>query len=515
MRFPRCLVSPAMTGIALLSLSLPGFAQFTFTTFDAPGSLSTYPGAINNNGEIAGTFLDANSGTLMGFILHVDGTFTTFSCVGYCRTITGINDLDEVVGMESGENIPFLRDSQGNISTFSGPPGTMVYNVAGLTNAGETIVQTYASVSPSFTSPAYFVRSSAGVFTSVPAPQVFQQGFNPYQGLNNNGEAVGSALASYANNTSGGTYGFLLSIASGEFTNFDYSTVPLPVLSSSASGIVHSTKATGLADNGAVTGCYTDGGDLSNQNGPDYGEYQCVSYVRSPSGASVTPFVPPLGAYTNTVIGINSAGEVVGNFFDDYSQRYHGYIGVPSATQASPVISLVNVIPGPPVQAIFSVVDPVGGIYDIAIIGSNCKVELSQYMPGQLTPVTVTATKVDQQASAVIGIQAWNQFGNVTDFDPALAAVYGTNGPKTPALTDVPPAENVLAISNGDPGLERLTIHVNDRALVVSLRRNEKRTINLKAFMRLTSNTLDFSGTGPSDAVAAVVVKDKGAAASN
>jgi hypothetical protein len=46
----------------------------------------------------------------------------------------------------------------------------------------------------------------------------------------------------------------------------------------------------------------------------------------------------------------------------------HSYIGVPKVSNAKPAISLLQVIPGTPEQAVFSVSDPVAGIYGIQTI---------------------------------------------------------------------------------------------------------------------------------------------------
>ena len=53
-------------------------AQYTFTTYTAPGGVSIYSSPINNNGVIAGTAVDA-SGEYFGFVRDVDGTINTFT----------------------------------------------------------------------------------------------------------------------------------------------------------------------------------------------------------------------------------------------------------------------------------------------------------------------------------------------------------------------------------------------------------------------------------------------------
>jgi len=70
----------------------------TITTFDVPGADLIEPGAINDNGDIAGTWYALGPVYQEeGFILH-EGHFVTFEVPGVTGGLTSINDRGEVAG---------------------------------------------------------------------------------------------------------------------------------------------------------------------------------------------------------------------------------------------------------------------------------------------------------------------------------------------------------------------------------------------------------------------------------
>jgi hypothetical protein len=169
---------------------------------------------------------------------------------------------------------------------------------------------------------------------------------------------------------------------------------------------------------------------------------------------------------------------------------------------------VVAINPGPPEQVVFSVVDPVAGIFNLLTLGNNCTISKDAFTLGQTTPIMVTATKSNQNLKAIVVIQAWNTAGNLTDFDPAILTVHGTGGPATETLSSVPASEHVLTVSNGDPGLDRLRIQVNRQTLVLPLAPNETRTVNLQRWMTSADNTIEFLGEGSAEGQASIVLKD-------
>jgi hypothetical protein len=135
-------------------------------------------------------------------------------------------------------------------------------------------------------------------------------------------------------------------------------------------------------------------------------------------------------------------------------------------------------------------------------------ITVSPFTPGQTTPVTVTATKTDPAMQANVAIGATNRLGSITELDPAVVTIHGTGEAGKTTLSDIPSAEHVLLVANGDPGLNAIEVLVNARTIKVLLKPGEKRTINLKAWMRRADNTVGFSGEGRPDQVASVVLKN-------
>jgi hypothetical protein len=113
----------------------------TFTTFDPPGSASTFPRAINPAGAITGDYVDANY-VFHGFLRAPNGTLTTFDPPGSASTVaSAINPAGAITGDYIDANYVghgFLRAPNGTLTTFNFPgsleTGPVAINPAG---AGE------------------------------------------------------------------------------------------------------------------------------------------------------------------------------------------------------------------------------------------------------------------------------------------------------------------------------------------------------------------------------------------
>ena len=69
----------------------------TFTTFDFPGSVLTWPASINPAGAITGYYIDA-SYMSHGFLRAPDGSFTTFDAPGLYMRPQSINPAGAITG---------------------------------------------------------------------------------------------------------------------------------------------------------------------------------------------------------------------------------------------------------------------------------------------------------------------------------------------------------------------------------------------------------------------------------
>ncbi len=108
----------------------------TIITFDVPGAKYTRPTSINQDGIITGCYdIDSSTSSCSlkgyandrgrGFVRKADGTFITFDASGSVLTYpTAINDKGEITGVYSDSNYNndpagFVRSTDGIISTFS------------------------------------------------------------------------------------------------------------------------------------------------------------------------------------------------------------------------------------------------------------------------------------------------------------------------------------------------------------------------------------------------------------
>jgi probable HAF family extracellular repeat protein len=178
MRFIR------MFALGLLLLVSASFSSAqTFTTIDFPGAGRTFPGGINNLGDVIGFYVDADGIGYHAFLLS-GGTYTPID-IGTTATLAGgINDSGEIVGQyydPSGVEHGFLLQGQ-NVTTLDYPGAARTYPSA-INNSGVIVGYYYESVM-GFHGFIY----NAGTWTAVDVPgawltQVF--------GINDLGDIAG------------------------------------------------------------------------------------------------------------------------------------------------------------------------------------------------------------------------------------------------------------------------------------------------------------------------------------
>ena len=107
---------------------------------DPPGSINTLPGAINPEGTIAGSYLDAN-GTIAGFIRSTKGLFTSFNVPGTIAALAdGLTTFGASAGYCADSNKVFhgfIRYTDGTFTKFDAPgAGTTPNSTQGTTGEG-------------------------------------------------------------------------------------------------------------------------------------------------------------------------------------------------------------------------------------------------------------------------------------------------------------------------------------------------------------------------------------------
>ena len=289
----RVLIVGLMLAAALALISLPVSAQ-QFITVSYPGATTgTYPNAINNRGEIIGSYADASGNH--GFTL-LNGQFTTFDVPGALGTFGGaINELGEIVGAylpQNGNAHGFTFD--GTTYSTIDFPGSDYTVLNGINNLGE-IVGDYANAGSAV---LHGFSLKAGVFTTIDFPG---SNLATYPVVNNFGVIAGTYVD--ANSVS---HGFVYN--AGTFSAINFPGAP-------------NTGVTGINDGGELAGYYCDITPC-----PIFTPGPQRSFFTSVAGQFTTVNVPTTaGGIFNLNFALNNAGQLVAAY-EDSEGNSHGAV---------------------------------------------------------------------------------------------------------------------------------------------------------------------------------------------
>lgn len=254
---------------ALVSAGTAG-AGATFTTFDVPGSVSTWGESINSANTIAGQY-EANT-AIHGFMRTADGTLTTFDPPESFETFSvSINEGNVIAGdylhdFQHG----FVRAADGTITTFD-PPGSGNTYVESMNEKG-AVAGFYFNYNGTVVQG--FVRGAGGAITTIDVP-----GANGTLAYAIDDKRVIAGLYFDGKDVQ---HGFVRT-ADGTITTFD---VP------GSSG----TLAYAINDTGTITGNYLDSNGYQN------------GFLRTSDG-SITTF--DYRTCDIRPVGINASGTIV------------------------------------------------------------------------------------------------------------------------------------------------------------------------------------------------------------
>lgn len=301
-RFARLVIAAAAV-VTVLATAGPVSAtptSYSFTTFNE--SSSTFPGGINDSGQIAGYY---GTGTrAVAFVRSASGSFTTFTISG-ARSGTfasGINDTGTVVGYyatTSSTDYGFVRSPTGVVTTItdpntSNPPSTIAN---GINNAGDVVGYYYLYTPGTIGDFGFLLNATTGSFTNIVDPAAIG---TFAQGINNLGEIVG-----YYDDDDYNTIGFIRD-ASGNYIDIADPNAP------------DSTYAEGVNDAGDIVGYYINGKGLD------------VGFLRMPDGTYTDITDPSATKGQGTMVtGINDAGAIVGSYGTVLTE--HGFVATPVA----------------------------------------------------------------------------------------------------------------------------------------------------------------------------------------
>jgi hypothetical protein len=278
-------------------------------SFDVPAAINgTQPMSINDLGEIAGIYFDADNNE-HGFVRKAGGEIVTFDApkVGYPFAFSGtsptdINNRGDIVGSytdANGGTHGFVRSARGKFtiiddpSSTSSPPATFAQAI----NDWREVVGYW---NDSNSNPHGFVRRVDGSLTTIEPPgALLSQCYH----INNLGEVGGD----WTDSATGTSHGMLLH-PDGKLVTFD-----------APNAVTNTFGALGQALNleGSFAGTYTDA---------NYGAH---GYVRYANG-KFAEFTAPGGGNSNFngtwSASLNLLGTVVGFSYEPDGATVDGYV---------------------------------------------------------------------------------------------------------------------------------------------------------------------------------------------
>jgi YVTN family beta-propeller protein len=341
-------------GIAAGTLAQTAPTQ-SFITIDYPGATETNVREINNNGVMAGRYLDSQQ-IIHGFVLQ-SGAFTAINFPGAVNTaIWGINDNGDLVGRydNGGDTASHGFLLRNGVYTTIDPPNSTYTFALGINNAGQIVGYWYDAEGILH---GFFLN--AGVYSTIDFPSstltsVFK--------INNMGAMVG-----VYDDSSGNEHGFLLQ--NGTFTSIDYPDAFV-------------TDAYGINDNGEIVGAYLATSE-SNPLGFDdiNGHFTTVNFPAAVDGSAVED--------------VNNAGQLAGEYIDA-NGVIHGFVSAtgPFAYVANINSNTVSMIDIPSSLVVNTI--PVGsGPWGVAVSPNGQQVYVTNNHGGNVSVIdTATSTVV-------------------------------------------------------------------------------------------------------------------------
>jgi hypothetical protein len=163
---------------------------------------------------------------------------------------------------------------------------------------------------------------------------------------------------------------------------------------------------------------------------------------------------------------------------------------------------------------VFSVQAP-GGLFSVVANTpptTNATVDIPSFDSGTTLALGVTATKIDQSASAVVELTVTDLCGNTIVFDPIFATitipVFGFRSQSHRAekfdfdhwvvthFDGIVRAEGIVLLQNDTPGVESLLITVNGRHFRTQLSDGKTKRIDISSALFHGTNTVTIAAFG-------------------
>jgi len=184
------------------------------------------------------------------------------------------------------------------------------------------------------------------------------------------------------------------------------------------------------------------------------------------------------------------------------------------STTSPPTVTVLTQTPGPPKQVVFSV-QAAGGLFSVVVNTpptTNATVTFLSFDNGSTLALGVTATKVNQSASAVVELTVVDLCGHTTVFDPVFAtitipAVHFHSKVQTAASFDfdhwivadfggIARTEGIVLLQNDTPGVESLVITVNRTKFRTQLSDGQTKKLDISSALFHGTNKVKVAALG-------------------
>jgi YVTN family beta-propeller protein len=280
----------------------PRILNYSFVTFDPPGSVDTLPLAVNDAGESVGRFQDGG-GVIHGYLRHGDGSFVTLDVPGATFTSAiDVNDAGTVVGRwqdATGASHGFTRSPSGSYSTVDFP---------GAVDSELTAINLQGNLAGDYdlgnlnTSIGFL--DTRGMFAAFEDPAAASMETAAF-GMNS-----ANFVSGFFDDPMGNEHGFVRA-PNAQFHNFDFPFADF-------------TDAFKLSNSGTLVGQYAT-------NFPVHGFVLsgAMGLTGPPSPCQFLSFDYP-DSRNSAALGINNAGQIAGSYRLRGSPARHGFLATPT-----------------------------------------------------------------------------------------------------------------------------------------------------------------------------------------
>jgi hypothetical protein len=259
--------------------------------------------------------------------------------------------------------------------------------------------------------------------------------------------------------------------------------------------------------------------------GPDAGKTGTAT--TDATGTATFTFAAPFSLTSSagdSIVATINGGTVLSN--TTFATCSGSTSGAFCSTAPSPTVNVTAVTAGPPKQVVFSVQAPAGLFSVVANTPptTNATVAIPQFDRGTTLALGVTATKINQSATAVVELTVTDLCGKTTVFDPVFATItipvvgfrsqlhhvekFDFDHWVVAHFDGIVRAEGIVFLQNGTPGVESLVVTVNGRQFRTQLSDGKTKKIDISSALFHGTNTVTIAASGDGGSSVDLTISD-------